>query len=107
MLTFRSLDAGLTCATRSVGLAGTTRSGGPVEGTAPVQSIVEIVDIVGCTFKGNAFLLGPKIGADSRIRVQDKVHGSIILRRADQPGTPVKKWNAKVEQNPGFQLGQR
>jgi hypothetical protein len=67
----------------------------------------EIVDIVNCTFEGNPFLLGPKIGADSRIRVQDKVHGSIILRRADQPGTPVKKWNAKVEQNPGFRLGQR
>ena len=67
----------------------------------------EIVDIVNCTFKGNPFLLGPQIGADSRIRVQDKVHGSIILRRDDQPGTPVKKWNAKVEQNPGFRLGQR
>lgn len=67
----------------------------------------EIVDIVNCTFKGNAFLLGPKIGAGSRIRVQDKVHGSIILRRADQAGTAVKKWNARVEQNPGFRLGQR
>ncbi|HEU4398848.1 MAG TPA: G8 domain-containing protein [Actinomycetota bacterium] len=68
----------------------------------------EIVDIVNCTFKGNPFLLGPKIGADSRIRVQDKVHGSIILRRADRPsGRPVKQWNARVEQNPGFRLGQR
>jgi hypothetical protein len=67
----------------------------------------EIVDIVNCSFKGNPFLLGPKIGADSRIRVQDKVHGSIILRRADRPGTPVEQWNAKVEQNPGFRLGQR
>ena len=37
VLTFRSVDAGLTCATRSVALAGTTPSGGPVEGTAPVQ----------------------------------------------------------------------
>jgi hypothetical protein len=68
----------------------------------------EIVDIVNCTFNGNPFLLGPKIGADSRIRVQDRVHGSIILRRADQPsGRPVKQWNARVEQNPGFRLGQR
>ena len=68
----------------------------------------EIVDIVNCSFKGNPFLLGPKIGAESRIRVQDKVHGSIILRRADQSsGRPVKQWNARVEQNPGFQLGQR
>jgi len=68
----------------------------------------EIVDIVNCTFKGNPFLLGPKIGADSRIRVQDKVHGSIVLRRADRPsGRPVKQWNARVEQNPGFRLGQR
>ena len=68
----------------------------------------EIVDIVNCSFKGNPFLLGPRIGAESRIRVQDKVHGSIILRRADQSsGRPVKQWNARVEQNPGFQLGQR
>jgi hypothetical protein len=68
----------------------------------------EIVDIVNCSFKGNPFLLGPKIGAESRIRVQDKVHGSIILRRADQSsGRSVKQWNARVEQNPRFRLGQR
>jgi G8 domain len=67
----------------------------------------EVVDIVDCTFKGNAFLLGSKIGADSRIRVKDKVHGSIILRRADRSGRPVKQWNARVEQNPGFSLGMR
>ena len=66
----------------------------------------EIVDIVNCTFKGNEFLLGPKIGADTRIRVLDKAHGSIILRRADQSsGSPVQKWHARVEQNPGFRLG--
>jgi G8 domain len=68
----------------------------------------EIVDIVDCSFKGNEFLLGPGIGEGSRIRVQDKVHGSIILRRADQSaGRPVGKWNARVEQNPGFRLGMR
>jgi G8 domain len=68
----------------------------------------EIVDIVDCTFKGNEFLLGPHIGEGSRIRVQDKVHGSIILRRADQsPGRAMGKWNARVEQNPGFRLGMR
>lgn len=66
----------------------------------------EIVDIVDCSFEGNEFLLGPKIGAGSRIRVKDKTHGSIILRRADRSsGSPVKKWNARVEQNPGFRLG--
>jgi hypothetical protein len=66
----------------------------------------EIVDIVNCSFKGNEFLLGPKIGAGSRIRVQDKVHGSIILRRADQSsGSEADRWNARVEQNPGFRLG--
>jgi hypothetical protein len=66
----------------------------------------EIVDIVNCTFKGNEFLLGPHIGEGSRIRVQDKVHGSIILRRADRSsGRPVGRWNARVEQNPGFRLG--
>jgi hypothetical protein len=68
----------------------------------------EIVDIVDCSFKGNEFLLGPEIGAGSRIRVQDKVHGSIILRRADQSsGSEVNRWNARVEQNPGFRLGMR
>jgi hypothetical protein len=66
----------------------------------------EIVDIVDCRFDGNEFLLGPGIGADSRIRVMDRAHGSIILRRADQSsGRPVGKWNARVEQNPGFRLG--
>jgi hypothetical protein len=66
----------------------------------------EVVDIVDCTFKGNEFLLGPHIGEGSRIRVQDEVHGSIILRRADRSsGRPVGRWNARVEQNPGFRLG--
>jgi hypothetical protein len=63
----------------------------------------EVVDIVDCSFSGNEFRLGPRIGANSRIRVKDEVHGSIILRRADRPGTFVAKWNARVERNPGFQ----
>jgi hypothetical protein len=62
----------------------------------------EVVDILDCRFAGNEFSLGAHIGADSRIRVRDRTHGSIILRRADGPGTLVPRWNARVEQNPGF-----
>jgi hypothetical protein len=62
----------------------------------------EIVDIVDCSFTGNPFWLASGIRPDSRIMVKDQVHGSIILRRADRPGTFVERWNARVEQNPGF-----
>jgi hypothetical protein len=66
------------------------------------QSTDEIVDIVDCLFEGKPFWLAPGIGADSRIRVKDAIHGSIVLRRVDRPGTLVAQWNARVEQNPGF-----
>jgi hypothetical protein len=49
-----------------------------------------------CTFSGNEFWLASHIQPGSRILVKDAVHGSITLRRADQPGTFQPKWNARV-----------
>jgi hypothetical protein len=61
----------------------------------------ELVDVVGCRFDGNEFWLASGIAADSRIRVQDRSHGSIVLRRADQQGEFRPQWNARVQQLPG------
>jgi hypothetical protein len=66
------------------------------------ESTDEIVDVIDCRFEGTPFWLASGIGADSRIRVKDPVHGSIVLRRVDRPGTLVSQWNARTEQNPGF-----
>jgi hypothetical protein len=60
----------------------------------------ELVDVVDCRFDGNEFWLASGIGADSRIRVHDRSHGSIVLRRADQPGTLRPTWNARVQKLP-------
>jgi G8 domain len=56
----------------------------------------ELVDILDCGFSGNEFWLAPRIQPGSRINVKDAAHGSIVLRRADQPGTFQPKWNARV-----------
>jgi hypothetical protein len=55
-----------------------------------------LFDIQGCSFDGNGFWLSVDIHQGSRIRVQDPIHGSITLRRADQPGVPRPEWNASV-----------
>jgi hypothetical protein len=49
-----------------------------------------------CTFEGNEFWLESNIHAATIIPVQDLVHGSITLRRADQSGTFHPEWNASV-----------
>ena len=63
------------------------------------DSTAEIFDIVNCTFAGNEFWLARGVGADSRIRVRDQAHGSILLQRADRSGTFQAKWNARVQQH--------
>lgn len=55
-----------------------------------------VLNIVNCTFEGNEFWLGPDIHAATKIRVQDPLHGTLTLRRADQPGTLRPEWNASV-----------
>lgn len=55
-----------------------------------------LVSVTNCAFDGNEFWLGPDIHAASRIRLLDAVHGSITLRRADQPGEFRPVWNASV-----------
>jgi hypothetical protein len=57
----------------------------------------ELVDILDCGFSGNEFWLAPRIQPGSRINVKDATHGSIVLRRADQPGTFQPKWDARVQ----------
>jgi hypothetical protein len=61
------------------------------------DSTPEIVDILSCSFAGNEFWLAKGIGADSRIRVRDRAHGSILLQRADRSGTFKASWNARVQ----------
>jgi hypothetical protein len=60
------------------------------------SSNVELFHIVDCGFAGNEFWLAPGIVAGSRITVEDPRLGSLLLRRADQQGTLVAKWNATV-----------
>jgi hypothetical protein len=66
------------------------------------DSSPEVFDIVDSTFAGNAFWLARGIHPDSRIRVRDRAHGSILLQRADRSGSFRAGWNARVQQVPGF-----
>jgi len=59
-------------------------------------SSTELVDILDCSFTGNEFWLASHIQPGSRTNVRDATHGSIVLRRADQPGTFQPRWNARV-----------
>jgi G8 domain-containing protein len=59
-------------------------------------SNLELFEIRGCRFRGNEFWLGGGIVAGSQITVSDPVHGTLVLRRADQPGSLVARWNARV-----------
>lgn len=56
----------------------------------------DLFDVVDCTFDGNEFWLSSSVDPASVINVQDATHGSITLRRRDQPGSFVKRWNASV-----------
>ncbi|MGQ0668366.1 MAG: hypothetical protein ACT4PO_01605 [Actinomycetota bacterium] len=56
----------------------------------------ELLDFVNCTWVGNEYWLASGIHTDSKLRVQDSVHGSISLQRADRSGTYNAAWNARV-----------
>lgn len=49
-----------------------------------------------CIYQGNEFWLHPEIHEDAMVEIEDDRHGSIVLRRFDQPGTFVPQWNASV-----------
>jgi hypothetical protein len=66
------------------------------------DSSAEVFDIVNSTITGNEFWLAKGIHPDSRIRVSDRSRGSIVLQRADRSGSFRAKWNARVQQSPGF-----
>jgi hypothetical protein len=53
-------------------------------------------ELVDCVYEGNEFWVDSAAHPDARIQVSDAEHGSITLRRFDQPGTPVPAWNASV-----------
>lgn len=55
-----------------------------------------VYSVANCAFEGNPFWLALDIHPGSRIQVQDPLHGSITLRRADQPGVLHPEWNASV-----------
>lgn len=60
------------------------------------ESEPERFEIVDCRYHGNEFWLDDNIVAESAIKVQDAVHGAILLRRRDQPGELRPEWNARV-----------
>jgi hypothetical protein len=66
---------------------------GFVDPSSPFPNLYTIVD---CSFEQNEFWLANDVHAATRIRVVDPVHGSITLRRADQPGVFNPEWNASV-----------
>jgi hypothetical protein len=59
-------------------------------------SNLELFSVTNCRFDGNEFWLAGDIQPGSQIAVSDPVLGSLLLRRADQPGRLVPEWNAKV-----------
>ena len=59
-------------------------------------SNTELFSVSNCRFQGNEFWLAGDIQPASQIAVSDPVLGSLLLRRADQPGRLVPEWNAKV-----------
>jgi hypothetical protein len=59
-------------------------------------SNTELFSVGNCRFQGNEFWLAEGIQPASQIAVSDPVLGSLLLRRADQPGRLVPDWNAKV-----------
>jgi hypothetical protein len=66
---------------------------GFLDEASPFQNLFNVTD---CIFEGNEFWLGPGIHPASRIRLQDPSHGTLTLRRADQPGVFRPEWNASV-----------
>ncbi|MGH9119724.1 MAG: hypothetical protein ACRD0A_18185 [Acidimicrobiales bacterium] len=58
----------------------------------------QLYDFVDCTFDGNEFWLADDVPADTLLTVEGGQHGSLIVRRADQPGEPRPQWNASVTQ---------
>lgn len=54
-------------------------------------------EVQNCDFgAGNQFWLALSIHEKASIRVEDPALGSLILRRADQPGVYLPQWNASV-----------
>jgi hypothetical protein len=56
----------------------------------------QLYEFTDCTYDGNAFWLADGLAEVVDIRVNDGVHGSIVLRPADRPGEVRSDWNASV-----------
>jgi hypothetical protein len=56
----------------------------------------QLYDIVDCRFEGNELWLADDVPADTLLRLSDGTGGSLLVRRADQPGEPRPDWNASV-----------
>lgn len=54
-------------------------------------------DVIDCNFSDKAFFLADKINGQSVVRVQDRKHGALRLRRRDKGGRLVRRWNARVK----------
>ena len=56
----------------------------------------QLYDFVECDFDGNAFWLADDVPADTLLRIEGGSLGSLVVRRADQPGDVRPEWNASV-----------
>lgn len=56
----------------------------------------DLMEITGCTFTGNEFWLADDINPGTELRVRDRTHGSLLVRRSDQPGELNVAWNGRV-----------
>jgi hypothetical protein len=54
------------------------------------------IDLVDCTYEDNELYLDPSAAAGTRLRVRDRAHGELTVRRWDQPGVHRREWNASV-----------
>jgi hypothetical protein len=59
---------------------------------------VMLIDLVDCTYGANEFLFGPNTHRDTRWRVQDVKHGSIMLMPRGSGGRYTAAWDAEVKQ---------
>ena len=56
----------------------------------------QLYDFVNCRMVGNKFWLARDVPVRTRLRVRSRVAAPYVVRRADQPGTLRRAWNARV-----------
>lgn len=62
----------------------------------PDPAVADLIDLVACVFEGNELWLASDVLSGCTIRIQDVAHGSISVKRSDQPGVLVPAWNGRM-----------